>query len=156
VNGEERDPTKDEEMERSRWFAVSGTLLLSCALIVPPSLAAAEQSRAARVDHQSGAFLFRTFCISCHGETGKGDGPVADLLKQPPGDLTQIARRAGGVFPRDVVIRKIDGRTAVPAHGKQDMPIWGDALKTTEGQDERLVRQRIEAIASHLESIQVR
>jgi mono/diheme cytochrome c family protein len=138
------------------WSTLGGALLLGGAWLVAPSLASARQTRTARVDHQSGAFLFRTFCISCHGETGKGDGPVADLLKQPPDDLTQIARRAGGVFSRDAVIRKIDGRTAVPAHGKQDMPIWGDTFKATEGPDERVIRQRLEALASHLESIQVR
>ena len=114
------------------------------------------QVRRPPVDHQSGAYLFRVFCISCHGETGHGDGPVADLLKQPPGDLTRLARGEGGIFPRERVIRKIDGRLTVPAHGPSEMPIWGDALKITEGRDERIVRQRIEAITSHLESIQVK
>ena len=120
------------------------------------SRAHAQVRRPPPVDHQSGAFLFRVFCISCHGETGRGDGPVADLLKQPPGDLTALARGEGGVFPRERVLRKIDGRLAVPAHGPSDMPIWGDALKVTEGRDERTIRQRIDAIVSHLESIQVK
>jgi mono/diheme cytochrome c family protein len=95
------------------------------------------------------------FCASCHGESGKGEGPDADLLKQPPPDLTQIARRAGGTFPRDEVVRKIDGRTLVRAHGAE-MPVWGNTLKVTEGQHERVIGQRLEALASHLQAIQVK
>jgi mono/diheme cytochrome c family protein len=139
-----------------RWLTLAGAVLLSGLLLSGTTPPAGGQTRPPRVDHQSGAYLFRVFCISCHGETGKGDGPVADMLKRPPGDLTQIARRAGSVFPREAVIQKIDGRVPVAAHGLQDMPIWGDALKVTEGRDERIVRQRIEAIASHLEAIQVK
>ena len=139
-----------------RWFTLTSALLLSGLMISGATPPAVGQTRPPRVDSQSGAYLFRVFCISCHGETGKGDGPVADLLKRRPGDLTQLTRRAAGVFPRDAVIQKIDGRLPVAAHGGQDMPIWGDTLKVTEGRDERIVRQRIEAIASHLESIQVK
>lgn len=138
--------------------SIVGALVIASALAVSTALGSspATQSRPQRVDHRSGAYLFRVFCISCHGEAGKGDGPVADLLKQRPPDLTLIARRAGGVFPRDEIVRMIDGRTPVRAHGGTDMPIWGDALKTTEGQDERIIRQRIDALASHLESLQVK
>jgi mono/diheme cytochrome c family protein len=114
------------------------------------------QSRPQRVDHQSGAYLYRVYCIACHGETGRGDGPVADLLKKAPPDLTRITVRAGGTFPRDIVIQQIDGRQAVPAHGRQDMPVWGDTLKSSEGRDERVIAQRIVAIAAHIESLQVR
>jgi copper transport protein len=28
-------------------------------------------------------------CIQCHGETGRGDGPMAGMLKEPPADLTK-------------------------------------------------------------------
>ena len=115
----------------------------------------AQQPRPSRVDHQSGAYLFRVFCASCHGVSGKGNGSIADLLKQPPPDLTQLARRAGGEFPREAVIRAIDGRTQMRAHGN-DMPVWGDRLQVTEDQDERVIRQRIDALASHLQSIQVK
>jgi mono/diheme cytochrome c family protein len=119
------------------------------------SAPAAAQTRPARADHQSGAYLFRAFCASCHGQSGRGDGPVADLLRQRPPDLTQISRRAGGVFPRDAVIRTVDGRRPLRPHGS-DMPVWGDVLKTTEGQDERVISQRIDALASHIESLQVK
>ncbi len=36
-----------------------------------------------------GAEVFATNCASCHGETGKGDGPAAAGLSPPPADLKQ-------------------------------------------------------------------
>jgi mono/diheme cytochrome c family protein len=139
-----------------RWLRLTGAVLMGGAVLSGASRSAAGQTRPARVDPQSGLYLFRVFCASCHGLTATGDGPVSDLLKRPPGDLTQIARRAGGSFPRDAVIRTIDGRSLVPAHGPREMPIWGDRLKITEGQSEKVIQDRIAAIASHLESLQAK
>ena len=34
-----------------------------------------------------GAELYQKRCRSCHGDHGKGDGPVAGKLKTPPADL---------------------------------------------------------------------
>jgi len=38
-----------------------------------------------------GRDLFATYCASCHGITGRGNGPVAEELRQSPADLTQFA-----------------------------------------------------------------
>ena len=35
-----------------------------------------------------GAALFAVNCVSCHGETGAGDGPLADSLPAPPANFT--------------------------------------------------------------------
>lgn len=52
---------------------------------------------------------FVSMCATCHGASGKGDGPQAAQFASPPADLTQIAARNGGVFPRADVIAKIHG-----------------------------------------------
>lgn len=39
----------------------------------------------------AGQTLFATHCALCHGETGKGDGPVGVTLNPRPADLTQHA-----------------------------------------------------------------
>ncbi len=64
-------------------------------------------------------------CAVCHGQSGKGDGGVADVLKVAPTDLTTLSKKNGGVFPFDRVMMVIDGRQMVKGHGERDMPIWG-------------------------------
>ena len=72
-----------------------------------------------------GAALYRVYCVSCHGETGRGDGPVAASLVPPPADLTGLSERNGGAFPETNVLATIDGRYEVAAHGPREMPVWG-------------------------------
>jgi CxxC motif-containing protein (DUF1111 family) len=99
-------------------------------------------------------------CMSCHGLDGKGDGPKAQTLSAMPADLTQLKARNGGVFPSRAIYDMIDGRGVIPAHGKRDMPIWGERYRKTgdPGEDPAAVDQRarelIEALVGYLESIQ--
>ena len=103
--------------------------------------------------NDEGSRLFRAHCASCHGASGRGNGPVADQLRHVPSDLTQYTRRNGGVFPSERVHRIIDGRD-VPSHGDRDMPVWGDVFKLgSSGAD---VKARIEAIVRYLAGIQER
>src|SRR5690606_21119313 len=36
-----------------------------------------------------GRAVFREHCVSCHGEAGYGDGPLADQTERPPANLTE-------------------------------------------------------------------
>jgi mono/diheme cytochrome c family protein len=104
---------------------------------------------------ESGDALFRTYCASCHGPGGKGDGPLAANLRTAPADLTRLARRAHGKFDAEKVRRAIDGRQRVPSHGTSDMPVWGDAFKNAaEGYSEERVKARIDALVDFLKTIQ--
>ncbi|MET0551582.1 MAG: c-type cytochrome [Vicinamibacteria bacterium] len=108
-------------------------------------------------DELDGPALYKTYCSSCHGASGEGDGPIADALRYRPADLTKLAQRAKGSFARDKVHQMIDGRVPVKGHGGPDMPLWGDAFKRSgDGYGDAGVRERIAAIVDHLESIQVR
>lgn len=109
-----------------------------------------------REDYESGAYLYRAFCASCHGQTGKGDGPVADILPRRPTDLTLMSKRRGGTFPRAEVLAVLDGTKQVPGHDGTAMPNWHQVFRTTGGGDDRVVRRRLEALADHLESLQVK
>ncbi len=94
-------------------------LLLPVVLVAP---AAAES-----VDNGQALFLSR--CAACHGEAAKGEGPMAGLLTVPVADLTQLAARNGGEFPRLDVVRTIDGRQLLRGHGGDGpMPVFGPIL----------------------------
>jgi nucleotide-binding universal stress UspA family protein/mono/diheme cytochrome c family protein len=130
--------------------------LIAVAVLLAAGGCARARSDASADDYTSGAYLFRTFCASCHGVSGRGDGPIAGALRVPTPDLTVLAARSGDVFPRREVFESIDGRRAVGIHGPSGMPIWGDALRQTQGQDEAIIRRRIDALVLHIESLQVK
>lgn len=74
-----------------------------------------------------GRALFAENCAMCHGASGRGDGELAAGLDPAPSDLTTIAARNGGAFPRAHVLSVIDGYTRMdPA---EDMPEFGLLLR---------------------------
>lgn len=103
-----------------------------------------------------GAQLFQTYCARCHGRSARGNGPLAEQLRRVPPDLTRFAARNGGIFPTERVRRIIDGRE-VASHGDREMPVWGDAFRSThDGFASATVEARIAAIVRYLEAIQER
>ena len=70
---------------------------------------------------------YQKFCVDCHGPEGKGDGPLADSLTQKPVDITKVAARHGGVFPKTSVMSHIYGYTA--GRSESPMPEFGDILE---------------------------
>lgn len=106
-------------------------------------------------------------CAVCHGQSGKGDGGMIDILRTAPTDLTTLSRKNGGVFPFDRVYAVIDGRQAVKGHGARDMPVWGKAYSTETvraGEHygdmpytmEMYVRARILSLIDYLNRIQLK
>lgn len=96
--------------------------------MMPAALLGSGAAGAADYVAMSGKDLYGRFCASCHGETGRGDGPVSKSIIVEVPDLTLIARRNGGTFPRDRVEKIIDGRHILGAHGTRTMPVWGEEL----------------------------
>jgi mono/diheme cytochrome c family protein len=133
-----------------RW---STTILASIALATAHADEPAPHSTPRRAG-PSGAALFKTYCASCHGTTGRGDGPVAKRLARKPPDLTRLAQRNGGNFDADQLRRVIDGRQPVKGHGRGEMPVWGDAFQGSDESSAEAVRARIEALVEYLRSIQ--
>jgi mono/diheme cytochrome c family protein len=112
------------------------------------------QERPPREDPNSGPYLYRTYCASCHGSEGRGDGPAAKTLRAAPPDLTTIAERRNGAYPSYDVAQIIDGRKPLPGHTRLDMPVWGAVLSVMERQNEPAVKARVNALVTHLESLQ--
>jgi len=139
-------------MKRTRSIALVPVIVAGL-LVVASTRAAVGQ--AAVQSSESGSALFKTYCASCHGVSGRGTGPIAIFLRVPPADLTQIAKRNKGVFPADQVYQTIDGRRTVKTHGESQMPVWGDAFsKSMAGSDAKAVEEKIHALVVYLESIQ--
>ena len=102
-----------------------------------------------------GGDVFRTYCVVCHGASGKGDGPLASGLRKPPADLTLFTKNNQGTYPKELVAKIIDGREPVKGHGGGDMPVWGDAFsRSQENADPESVKQKIQSLVDYIESIQ--
>lgn len=104
----------------------------------------------------TGQQTYQTYCMSCHGAEGKGDGPVAEVLSVPLNDLSQLRARNDGTFPVDLIYASIDGRDSVKAHGTREMPVWGNIWSDIEGKPvkEAIVQQRINELVEYIRSIQ--
>lgn len=100
-----------------------------------------------------GKHMFRSFCASCHGTEGKGDGSIAEMLRVAPADLTVLAKENGGEFPFQRSVAVIDGRVKVKGHGSTEMPAWGDAFAEISASDEE-VEQKISQLVHFIWSIQ--
>jgi len=103
---------------------------------------------------------YRASCQVCHGKEGKGDGPMAGVLKKVPPDLTQLSKKNEGRFPFLKVAQVIDGRAIVPAHGTREMPVWGERYAADIGETfgpyggERAVRARVLELVYYIQSLQ--
>jgi mono/diheme cytochrome c family protein len=73
-----------------------------------------------------GRHLYREHCATCHGESGKGDGPSSKLhafrTSRPPHDLTDAAVQTmladGEIFWKMTAGYRKDGKVIMPAYGK--------------------------------------
>ena len=125
--------------------------------VLTGSAGAGEQAKQAPVYGVSGAYTYRTYCASCHGTGGKGDGPLADSLRFHPPDLTLLAQRNGGEYPAEKIHRIVDGRSPLKGHGGPDMPVWGDAFRNAEtGYEDEQVKEKIRSVVDCLKTIQAK
>jgi mono/diheme cytochrome c family protein len=119
---------------RSRIVLAIAAIGLGCAVspaddterVVPEDWVEPGEDPGQRVEE--GGRLFRQYCASCHGVWGDGRGPVAVVLREQPTDLTRLGERYGTPLPKAQLMRFIDGRERVRAHGEADMPVWGKRL----------------------------
>ncbi len=104
---------------------------------------------------EQGKELFMSYCAICHGEKGDGNGSMADMLKAAPANLTTIASRRNGAFPKDEIYQIIDGRVPLPGHGTGEMPVWGKTFMSSENlDDEEQMKEKINNLVAYLETLQ--
>jgi len=144
--------TREVGRGHAKKLAFAGAAMIAALLLVPAAAAAQETKQTT-----PGAEIYRTYCVSCHGSAARGDGPLAAAMTKKPANLTEIAKRNGGLYPSDLVFRTIDGRNRVRGHGGPDMPEWAEAFsKSRDAGDDERVKAVIQSLVDYLESIQQR
>jgi cytochrome c553 len=113
-----------------------------------------QETRPLAIDSLGATDSYVFYCAPCHGRSGRGDGPVAASLRVRPADLSTLAERNGGTFPRERVAAYITGiGRPITAHGTSEMPVWGPAFRALDASDTRAA-VRVSAIVDHLQSLQ--
>ena len=79
-----------------------------------------------------GRFVYETYCLVCHGQEGRGDGPISSAAGGPFFGVRSlvndtIARRTDGYIYAVIVSGQVMGRGL--------MPIYGDKVRDTERWD---------------------
>ena len=97
-------------------------LALSTALLAaaPLALAGIEQGNAAK-----GKTLYTTYCVTCHGATGDGQGVVGKTLDPPPRDFTKGDFKFGG---SDQEIYEVIINGGAAKGGSPLMAPWGPVI----------------------------
>lgn len=123
--------------------------------IIPAVLMLAACQQVDPTTEAEGAQFYSENCVVCHGAPG-----AAPLLEDAP-DLTRLAARNGGRFPRNHVMSTIDGYRR-GEHFSAVMPVFGeDGLGEIEIVDDgegngTPVPRKLLALADYLEGIQIR
>jgi mono/diheme cytochrome c family protein len=108
-------------------------LAIGCFLFAFTTITAQAQNAA------EGKKLYISYCSTCHGETGKGDGMAARALPVKPADHTSgaIMNQLSDQFLFDIISK---GGSAV---GKSSfMPSWGSSI------DEKQIRDLVAYLRS--------
>jgi mono/diheme cytochrome c family protein len=136
---------------------VSGLLILMCWDSRTVGQTTGPKNPPLVISSMDGRDLFDFYCASCHGRDGKGAGPVVSALRLPPPDLTTIAARNGGTFPRARMEAFVTGdQDRLPrAHGSKDMPVWGPIFRGLDP-DDTMNKVRVANVLGYIESIQVK
>jgi mono/diheme cytochrome c family protein len=141
-------------MQRKIALACAAVTLAASGWLAAAPVRGDAQAPPILIESLAGIDSFRAYCVPCHGATGRGDGPVSTAWHTRAADLTTLAQRHEGKFPRGRVRDVVSGMARpLPAHGTTEMPVWGPIFRAFES--EPRARQRIESLLSYIESIQV-
>ena len=130
---------------------------IHCLLMLAGTLVYAQQSSPRKlIASMEGKDLYVAYCASCHGLTGKGDGPVSPALKIPMADLRTIAKRNNGAVPKEELEKMILGeKGSRAAHGSEDMPVWGPVFRKVEN-DRDLGLVRVRRLVDYIAQLQIK
>ncbi|MBK5292856.1 MAG: c-type cytochrome [Acidobacteriia bacterium] len=141
-------------MQKSLIFiAIAGLAVIVYAQQPPPTI---QRVTPSRTSPASGEEMFRAYCAVCHGVDAKGNGPAAPALKMMPADLTALAKENKGKYPELRVYSAITGEVGMPAHGSQEMPIWGEVFRSMSGGSDAQIKMRVRNLTKYVGTLQVK
>jgi mono/diheme cytochrome c family protein len=111
-------------------------VVLTASFLLPLALVSLPGESAAAED---GAAIYTTYCVTCHGDTGKGDGVASASLDPKPANFSDPKFWASR---DDAAVKKVikDGGASV---GKSALMIaWGSVLDDA----------KIDAVIKHLKT----
>jgi cytochrome c oxidase cbb3-type subunit III len=80
-------------------------------------------------DFSRGAALYADYCWTCHGKTGKGDGPIAMAYKPRPRSLTDRAQMSKRT---DYDLYNVISQGGPAVGHSATMPAWSSVLSPQE------------------------
>ena len=87
-------------------------------------------------DAAAGKTTYTMFCSSCHGDGGKGDGPVGAVLNPPPRDLSKgdfkFDTDGDGKTGTDQDILNVITNGAAKYGGSAQMAAWGGSISESD------------------------
>ena len=108
------------------------------------------------VPPNSGQDNYFAYCATCHGATGKGDGPAVSALRQKPTDLTLLAARNKGKFPALSVKYVLTVNQSLYPHAPEEMPNWCVSFRSLDRGDLKAMTDvRVHNLMAFLEKMQV-
>ena len=137
-------------MNRTYWMLA----LCLAAVVLMQGQTKIRQTPISPTSPASGQQMFMSYCASCHGKDGKGNGPAAPALKNPPTDLTMLSKKNGGKFPGNAVYVAIGGTFNSPAHGSSEMPVWGEVFSRSANDSQ--AKLRLTNLTKYVESLQAK
>jgi len=137
------------------------TIVLGIALLAAPgrTVLSRQQSRSESTPRKpnvgNGETTFVRYCASCHGKTGKGDGPAAFAMKTPPPDLRTLTKRNEGRFPTGYISALLKFGRNFASHGSTDMPVWGTRFRSLDPVKDPTGQQHIDDVVAYIRSLQI-
>jgi mono/diheme cytochrome c family protein len=105
-------------------------------LLVSALILAIAPSAALAADLAKGKETFKMICATCHGESGKGDGPGGQGIQPPPRDFTKgdfkFDANKNGKVGEDADLKLVISKGAAEFGGSPLMTPWAGALSDTD------------------------
>jgi cytochrome c553 len=106
-----------------------------------------------------GATLFEAYCASCHGSSGRGNGPAARAIPTPVPDLTRYSQAHEGDCLMSLLATLQTGHRSQTepkvSDNDPDMPNWAPIFRSMSSNNEGLMYLRLRNVAQHVAKLQV-